>query len=81
MSDFLVIIFFRRLRPACAVSDTDYIDLYQVHGWDWITPMEETLSALDQLVRQGKVRTNLSNLGNAPCPGARVDRGRKAFLP
>ncbi len=35
---------------------TDYIDLYQVHGWDSITPMEETLSALDQLVRQGKVR-------------------------
>ncbi len=35
---------------------TDYIDLYQVHGWDLITPMEETLSALDQLVRQGKVR-------------------------
>ncbi|MEP6636132.1 MAG: aldo/keto reductase [Acidobacteriota bacterium] len=35
---------------------TDYIDLYQVHGWDLVTPMEETLSALDQLVRQGKVR-------------------------
>lgn len=30
---------------------TDYIDLYQVHGWDLVTPMEETLSALDQLVR------------------------------
>ena len=35
---------------------TNYIDLYQVHGWDFATPMEETLSALDQLVRQGKVR-------------------------
>ena len=36
--------------------DTDYIDLYQVHGWDMLTPMEETLRALDDLVRQGKVR-------------------------
>ena len=35
---------------------TDYIDLYQVHGWDSITPFEETLRALDDLVRQGKVR-------------------------
>lgn len=36
--------------------DTDYIDLYQVHGWDVLTPVEETLCALDDLVRQGKVR-------------------------
>jgi aryl-alcohol dehydrogenase-like predicted oxidoreductase len=36
--------------------DTDYIDLYQVHGWDLITPVEETLRAFDDLVRQGKVR-------------------------
>ncbi|MGH9875383.1 MAG: aldo/keto reductase [Pyrinomonadaceae bacterium] len=35
---------------------TDYIDLYQVHGWDILTPIEETLGALDDLVRQGKVR-------------------------
>ena len=35
---------------------TDYIDLYQVHGWDMLTPVEETLRALDDLVRQGKVR-------------------------
>ncbi|CAN5584761.1 hypothetical protein BH18ACT16_BH18ACT16_03570 [soil metagenome] len=35
---------------------TDYIDLYQVHCWDAITPLEETLSALTDLVRQGKVR-------------------------
>ncbi len=34
---------------------TDYIDLYQVHGWDVLTPIEETLRALDDLVRQGKV--------------------------
>lgn len=34
----------------------DYIDLYQIHGFDPITPMEETLEALDTLVKQGKVR-------------------------
>jgi aryl-alcohol dehydrogenase-like predicted oxidoreductase len=39
----------RRLR-------TDYIDLYQIHNYDRVTPLEETLSALDDAVRQGKVR-------------------------
>jgi aryl-alcohol dehydrogenase-like predicted oxidoreductase len=39
----------RRLR-------TDHIDLYQVHEWDGQTRIEETLGALDTLVRQGKVR-------------------------
>jgi aryl-alcohol dehydrogenase-like predicted oxidoreductase len=39
----------RRLR-------TDWIDLYQVHQWDGQTPLEETLTALDDLVRSGKVR-------------------------
>jgi len=34
----------------------DYIDLYQVHGWDSATPLEETLSTLDTLVKSGKVR-------------------------
>jgi aryl-alcohol dehydrogenase-like predicted oxidoreductase len=35
---------------------TDAIDLYQVHQWDGLTPLEETMEALDTLVRQGKVR-------------------------
>ena len=35
---------------------TDYIDVYQVHMWDPHTPLEETLSTLDTLVRDGKVR-------------------------
>ena len=35
---------------------TDYIDLYQVHSWDADAPLEETLRALDDLVRLGKVR-------------------------
>jgi aryl-alcohol dehydrogenase-like predicted oxidoreductase len=39
----------RRLR-------TDHIDLYQLHGFDAFTPIEETLRALDDLVRSGKVR-------------------------
>ena len=34
----------------------DYIDLYQIHGFDPITPLEETLEALDTLVKSGKVR-------------------------
>jgi len=34
----------------------DYIDLYQIHGFDPITPLEETLEALDSLVKFGKVR-------------------------
>lgn len=36
--------------------DTDYLDLYQVHRFDATAPLEETLSALDDLVRSGKVR-------------------------
>ncbi len=35
---------------------TDYIDLYQIHQNDAVTPLDETLRALDDLVRQGKVR-------------------------
>ena len=41
---------------------TDYIDLYQLHGYDPATPIDETLGALDDLVHQGKVRyTGCSN--------------------
>ncbi len=36
--------------------DTDYIDLYQLHSWDADTPIDESLGALDDLVRSGKVR-------------------------
>ena len=35
---------------------TDYVDLYQIHGVDPVTPLEETLRALDDVVRAGKVR-------------------------
>jgi aryl-alcohol dehydrogenase-like predicted oxidoreductase len=43
---------------------TEWIDLYQVHEWDGQTPLEETLDALDRLVRDGKVRyVGCSNYG------------------
>jgi aryl-alcohol dehydrogenase-like predicted oxidoreductase len=35
---------------------TDYIDLFQLHGFDALTPVDEVLSTLDQLVREGKIR-------------------------
>ncbi|MGH7005589.1 MAG: aldo/keto reductase [Alphaproteobacteria bacterium] len=35
---------------------TDHIDLYQLHQWDGLTPLDETLEALDTLIRSGKVR-------------------------
>jgi aryl-alcohol dehydrogenase-like predicted oxidoreductase len=50
----------RWIIQACEQSlrrlQTDYIDLYQAHQWDPATPIEETLSAFDSLVRAGKVR-------------------------
>ncbi|PDT43054.1 MULTISPECIES: aldo/keto reductase [Sinorhizobium] len=50
----------QHLISACEASlkrlKTDVIDLYQVHEWDGQTPLEETMEALDTLVRQGKVR-------------------------
>jgi aryl-alcohol dehydrogenase-like predicted oxidoreductase len=50
----------KHIIQACEASlrrlGTDYIDLYQVHSDDRETPLEETLRALDQLVREGKVR-------------------------
>ena len=49
----------KHIREACDASlrrlQTDYIDLYQVHVEDFATPLEETLSALNDLVRTGKV--------------------------
>jgi aryl-alcohol dehydrogenase-like predicted oxidoreductase len=51
---------YRHLMSAAEASlkrlNTDYIDLYQLHIPDPITPLEETLRALEDLVRQGKVR-------------------------
>ena len=48
------------LIAACEAAlkrlQTDYIDLFQLHGFDALTPVEEMLSALDDLVRAGKIR-------------------------
>src|SRR5712672_414140 len=53
----------REVEGSLKRLQTDYIDLYQVHGWDSNTPLEETLRTLDDLVRHGKVRyLGLSNL-------------------
>ena len=53
----------REVEGSLRRLQTDYIDLYQVHGWDSNTPLEETLRTLDDIVRQGKVRyIGLSNL-------------------
>jgi len=50
----------KRVIKVCEDSlrrlNTDYIDLYQIHSDDFSTPIEETLGALDQLVKDGKVR-------------------------
>jgi 1-deoxyxylulose-5-phosphate synthase len=50
----------KHILEACDASlrrlGTDYIDLYQIHRYDYTTPIEETLEALDSLVRAGKVR-------------------------
>ena len=52
----------REVEASLKRLGTDYIDLYQVHNFDITTPLEETLRALDDLVRQGKVRyIGLSN--------------------
>ncbi len=44
------------VKASLARLGTDYIDLYQIHGFDPLTPIEETVRALDDLVRQGHVR-------------------------
>jgi 1-deoxyxylulose-5-phosphate synthase len=50
------------VEASLARLQTDYIDLYQLHGYDSETPIDETLQALDDLVRSGKVRyTGCSN--------------------
>ncbi|CAL9471692.1 aldo/keto reductase [Streptomyces sp. enrichment culture] len=47
---------FAELDASLKRLGTDYIDLYQIHRWDYDTPIEETLEALHDVVRSGKVR-------------------------
>ncbi len=47
---------FHSINESLGRLKTDYVDLYQIHCFDLSTPLEETLSALDDLVRVGKIR-------------------------
>jgi aryl-alcohol dehydrogenase-like predicted oxidoreductase len=47
---------FKQLDASLARLRTDYVDLYQCHRYDFDTPLEETMEALSEVVRQGKVR-------------------------
>jgi aryl-alcohol dehydrogenase-like predicted oxidoreductase len=47
---------FWQVRESLKRLQTDYIDLYQIHNVDYVTPIEETLEAMDDLVRMGLVR-------------------------
>ncbi len=58
----------RAVESSLRRLDTDHIDLYQMHNPDAATPIEETLSALDDLVRTGKVRY----LGNSNFAGWQI---------
>jgi aryl-alcohol dehydrogenase-like predicted oxidoreductase len=74
---------FQALEASLRRLGTDYIDLYQVHCFDSRTPLEETLSALDSLVSQGKVRyIGCSNFGGwqlAKALGISGARGLERF--
>ena len=47
---------YRALEGSLRRLGTDYVDLYFLHAWDQITPIEEVLTTLDDLVKQGKIR-------------------------
>jgi len=59
---------FQAVEASLKRLKTDYIDLYQQHDYDPLTPIEETMRALDDLVRQGKVRY----IGNSNFPAWRI---------
>ncbi|MFN2478067.1 MAG: aldo/keto reductase [Pseudonocardiaceae bacterium] len=61
----------RAVEASLRRLQTDYIDLYQYHAPDGVTPLEETLAALDDLITDGKVRyIGLSDFpdGKSPMP-------------
>jgi aryl-alcohol dehydrogenase-like predicted oxidoreductase len=62
----------KQIDASLARLRTDYVDLYQCHRYDWNTPLEETMDALTQVVRDGKARY----LGFSEWP---VDKVREAL--
>ncbi len=78
----------RYIRQACEASlkrmNTDYIDLYQMHWPCARTPMEETIAALDELVREGKVRyvghSHFSGWEVADTDWIAKSQGRERFI-
>jgi aryl-alcohol dehydrogenase-like predicted oxidoreductase len=74
----------RAVESSLRRLQTDWIDLYQLHKPDPLTPIEETLSALDDLVREGKVRylgsSNLSGWQVAHAEWTSRTRGLERFI-
>ena len=72
----------RAVEDSLRRLDTDYIDLYQMHRYDENTPTEETLSTLNDLVRQGKVRyIGVSNWAASHIAEAATLTGAKGWEP
>ena len=60
---------FYELDQSLRRLQTDYVDLYQIHRWDYETPIEETLEALHDVVKSGKARyigASSMHRGNSP---------------
>ena len=73
----------REVEKSLQRLGTDYIDLYQLHSFDITTPLEETIRALDDLVRQGKVRyigvSNFAAWQIAKADGIAKQLGKEKF--
>jgi aryl-alcohol dehydrogenase-like predicted oxidoreductase len=67
---------YAQLHESLRRLQTDYVDLYWMHAWDWHTPIEETLRALDDIVREGKVRY----IGFSDTPAWKVAQAQTAAL-
>lgn len=59
----------KQLEASLQRLGTDYVDLYQCHRYDWDTPLEETMEALTEVVRSGKVRY----IGFSEWPAERIE--------
>ncbi len=64
---------FKSIDASLRRLKTSYVDLYQIHGWDATAPLEETMKALNDLVRQGKVlHIGFSNISAAQLANALI---------